>query len=272
MTPTLATRTDTLLSIENVSLSYGSNVVLRDVNISIQDLVRPGCVTGQIVGILGPSGIGKSTLLRIIAGLQKPTSGEVYVGSSHRPVKAGDVGVVCQNYLVYRNRTVVGNLVVAAKQAADSPGTKEAARRAVAALADFGLVDKADLYPSQLSGGQRQRLAIARQMLAASDFLVFDEPTAGLDPLAKDNVCSLIARLANRSEIQTVLLVSHDIPSVVAMCDTIWLIGRTKNQPGANIVGIYDMIGRGLMWREGIRRTPEFANIVRELQDEFQYL
>lgn len=263
------TRTDTLLSINNVTMTYGDNVVLRDINISIQDLIRPGIVTGQIVGLVGPSGIGKTTLLRIIAGLQKPTAGTVLLGKSQTPVRAGDVGVVSQNYLVYRHHDVLTNLVIAAKQAKDRPAESVAKQRAVDMLNDFGLLDKAHLYPCQLSGGQRQRVAIGQQILASGDFLLMDEPTAGLDPIAKEKVCDLIGKVANRSESSTVIVVTHDIASAVALADTIWVFGVHKNKPGAQVVAIYDMIGRGLAFQPGVRRMPMFADTVTEIQSEF---
>lgn len=271
MTPAL-TRTDTLLSINSVSMQYGDNVVLRDINISIQDLIRPGVVTGQIVGLLGPSGIGKSTLLRIIAGLQKPTSGTVFLGKAQTPVRAGEVGVVSQSYLVYRHHDVLSNLVIAARQAKDRPTEAVAKQRAVDMLNDFGLLDKSHLYPCQLSGGQRQRVAIGQQILASSDFLLMDEPTAGLDPIAKEKVCDLITRVGNRSEVETILLVSHDIPSLVAVCDTLWVLGRTTGKPGASIAATYDLAARNLTWEPGIRRSPQFAEVVEELQYLFRKL
>ncbi len=272
----IATRTDTLLSVDNVCLSYGDNVVLRNVNLQIKDLVIPGRVTGQIVGILGPSGVGKTSLIRIIAGLQRQTSGSVLIGRELVPVRAGNVGVVSQNYIVYRNKDVIDNLLVAAMQSKDKPGRKEALQRSVDMLSDFGLLDKAHLYPAQLSGGQRQRVAIAQQILASGDFLVFDEPTAGLDPASKDKTCELITRLAHRSETETILLVSHDIPSIVALCDTVILMGHCKDQSGANVAAELDMIRRGLVLNGGgisaIRRKPEFRETVDEIQDMFATL
>lgn len=266
MSPALATRTDTLLSIENVSLSYEDNIVLRDINAKILDLVRPGCVTGQVVGLLGPSGIGKSTLLRIMAGLNKPTTGSVLLGSNRQPVRPGDVGMVSQDYRVYRHHEVLRNLEIAARHL---PDPKQAA---VDMLNSFGLLDKAHLYPSQLSGGQRQRLAIGQQILSAGNFLLFDEPTAGLDPLARRNVCHLISEVANRTELETICICSHDIPSIVSTCDEVWLLGRQPEKLGATIVDTIDLVRRGLCWRPDIHRTPEFTSMVEELQDRFSVL
>lgn len=262
-------RTDTLLSVNSVNLSYGPNTVLRDCSFTVRDLIRPGCITGQTLGLLGPSGIGKSTLLRIIAGLQPPTSGTVLLGREQRPTQAGDVGMVNQTYTLWKHRTVLGNLVTAALQAKDKPNLHIAKARSAGVLDQFGLLDKAFMYPAQLSGGQRQRIAIAQQIVTGGELILFDEPTAGLDPLAKTNTCRLIAELSNRTENETVILCSHDISSVVAICDTVLVLGRTAGQPGANIVTEIDLISRGLMWHDDVRRMPEFAATVEELQEMF---
>jgi len=274
-----ATRTTPLLSVNNISLSYGAVPVLRDCSFTVRDLIRPGCITGQVVGILGRSGCGKTSLLKIIAGLLQPTSGTVLIDVDQHPTHAGDVGIVSQQYTVYRNRDVLSNLTVAAQQAANRPTPVAAKQRAVDMLNSFGLLEQAHNYPCQLSGGQRQRVAIMQQMLTGTSFLAFDEPTAGLDPLAKATTCSLISQLANRSETETVLLVSHDIPSVVAMCDTVLVMGREpgaggggSGSSGAKIITEIDLISRGLMWHDQVRRLPAFTETVEELQDMFTRL
>ncbi len=265
-------RTDTLLSVNSVSFSYGPNTVLRDCSFTIRDLIRPGCVTGQTVGLLGPSGIGKSTLLRILAGIQKPNSGTVLAGRDQHPVQPGEVGMVNQTYTLWQHRTVLSNLVTAALQSKDKPTRATSHARADAILAQFGLSDKANRYPIQLSGGQRQRVAIGQSIVTGGDLVLFDEPTAGLDPIAKANTCKLIAELANRTENETVIICSHDIPSVVAICDTVLIMGRTPGQLGANIISQIDLIERGLMWHDDVRRTPEFSATVEELQEMFTRL
>src|ERR1700748_1450062 len=140
---------DTLIKIDNVSLSFGDKVILKPISTEVKDIVRPDCCTGQIVGVLGLSGIGKSQLSRILTGLGKPTTGSVTVGG--KAVEAGMVGMVAQNYPLFENRTVFGNLLVALDKANI---TKQAAKdRVMEYLIRFDLQDKANLYPSAISGG-----------------------------------------------------------------------------------------------------------------------
>src|ERR1035437_2868836 len=105
----------TLLKATNVSLTLGKNVILRDLNLEIRDIYRPGMVTGQVVGVLGPSGIGKTRLFRLLSGIDEPNTGSVLIGSDSKPLKRGMVGVIAQNYPLFEHRTVVGNLLLDAR-------------------------------------------------------------------------------------------------------------------------------------------------------------
>src|SRR5262249_29835916 len=169
----------TLLKVNDVSLSLGGKQILRDLNLEIRDIRRPGVTTGQVVGLLGPSGMGKTQLFRILAGLNKPDKGKVLLGEKGVPVERGMVGVVAQNYPLFNHRRVLGNLVLAGGRGGLSHD--EAVKRARAWLARLRLDDSADKYPAQLSGGQRQRVAIAQQFMCSEHYLLLDEPFSGLD-------------------------------------------------------------------------------------------
>ncbi len=265
---------ETLVSIENVNLELGNKRILHGVSVSVKNIVRPGVTTGQVVGVLGPSGIGKTQFSRILSGLQAPTSGSVNVAAEGKmlPVKAGLVGVVAQNYPLFRHRTILSNLVVAASQ---TPG--DARQRSLDMLARFGLADKASEYPSQLSGGQRQRVAIAQQLLCSEHFIVMDEPFTGLDPLMKDRTCELISQVASMDERNTIFVVAHDIPAVAAISDTLWLFGRDRDStgapiPGSKIQATYDLAATGYAWEPGIQSTAKFASLVAEIRARFTTL
>ena len=264
-----------ILRASNISLTLGGNPILRDLNLEIKDLYRPGLVTGQVVGLLGPSGIGKTRLFRILAGIDEPDTGDVVIGEPGAPVRRGMVGVVAQNYPLFEHRTVIGNMLVAAGQA----GLKGSAagEKAQSYLKRFGLEDRGHLYPSQLSGGQRQRVAIAQQFLCSENLLLMDEPFSGLDLMAVERVSRMIAEVAHTAEHNTIIVVTHDIVAALAVSDTIWLLGRDRDAagniiPGAKVKATYNLVERGLAWRDGITETQEFMDTVREIRSVFPSL
>lgn len=262
---------ETLLKAEGISLILGGNQILRDVDMEIKNIAGHG----QVIGILGPSGIGKTWFSRILAGLQVPNSGQVLITEKAVPVTKGMVGVVTQNYRLFRNYTVLKNLTVAARQTGISP---DAARKKSYMMLDrFSLRDKAKLYPEELSGGQRQRIAIAQQLLCSEHFLLMDEPFTGLDPLMKDNVCELITDVASSDELNTIIVITHDIPEALAVADHVLMMGRDRDDsgniiPGAKFVKIYDLIEKDLAWHQDIKLTPQFSDLVREVRAEFRRL
>jgi ABC-type nitrate/sulfonate/bicarbonate transport system ATPase subunit len=265
---------DTLLRIQDVGVRYGANIVLSGLSAEVRDIVRPGCVTGQIIGILGPSGVGKTQLSRVLTGLQKPTSGKVTVGPKEEPVRAGVVGFVAQNYPLLRHRTVLGNLAIAARRG--GVDAKTANDKAMSYLKQFSLEDKWERYPAELSGGQRQRVAIAQQLLCSEHYLILDEPTTGLDPVMRDKVCHLIKTVASMSEENTILVVTHDIASILTIADHLWLLGRVKGEDGkpqgARILKTYDLIERGLAWCDRPQDMPLYVDLQREIRAEFETL
>jgi ABC-type nitrate/sulfonate/bicarbonate transport system ATPase subunit len=267
--------TDTLLKVDHVSLSYDGKVILRDVNAEIRDIVRDGCTQGQVVGFLGPSGIGKTQLFRIIAGLNQPTSGQVLVTSTLTPVKAGMVGVVAQNYPLFENRTIFNNLMLAAKQT--EKNTDAAHEKVLKYLKRLDMLECSQLYPAQISGGQRQRIAIVQQLLCSEHFLLMDEPFSGLDLVMEAKVCELVNEIACLDELNTIIVVTHDVTAAATVADHLWLMGRDRDAdgtiiPGARIQETYDLIDRDLCWHPGITNSTAFLEFVREVKERFQTL
>jgi len=264
-----------LLDIDNVKLILDGNLILRDISVKVYDIIRPDCVQGQIVGFLGPSGIGKTQFSKIMAGLQKPTSGNVYISPGRIPVTKGLVGYVSQNYLLFEHRTVLSNLLISCKQHGLSKN--ESVAKVKYYLDKFDLYDKRNDYPSQLSGGQRQRVAIAQQMLCSDHYLIMDEPFSGLDVINIEKVCEMIISVANEDEFNTIIIVTHDVTSASLISDTLWLMGREKDEQGNFIKGAIiketiDLIELDLAWHKEIQYTQKFTDFVRNLKAEFRKL
>lgn len=262
---------DVILDVKNVSLRYGDKQILRDVNAQIYDIVGHG----QVVGLLGPSGVGKTQLFRILAGLQKPNTGTVTITSEKIPVSAGKVGVVAQNYPLFNHRTVISNLVLAGKKA--GLAEKVAHEKAMEYLNLFQLASHANELPQRLSGGQRQRIAIAQQLLCSEHFLLMDEPFSGLDPLMNDEVCALISKVAGLHELNTIIVITHDHRSAIKVADTLWLMGRDHDDkgniiPGAYLKYAYDLIEHNLAWHPDISATAEYTKFAREIKERFKEL
>jgi polar amino acid transport system ATP-binding protein/sulfate transport system ATP-binding protein len=265
---------DILLDVKDVSQTLGGNRILDKLTFQVKDRVRPGHVTGQVVALLGPSGVGKTRLLRLIAQLDEPDTGTVR-GAADAPIAPGSVGVVFQNYPLLRHRTVRDNLIVAGLT--NDMSRAEARKRSDELLARFGLAHRATLYPMQLSGGQRQRAAIAQQLVKHKSMLLLDEPFSGLDPAALDEVIELLIETAHMDEGNTLIIVTHDIRAAMVVADTVLMLGRTrgadgKPNSGAHIRRTFDMVALGLAWREDVEFDPAFAKLEREIKNEFKTL
>jgi ABC-type nitrate/sulfonate/bicarbonate transport system ATPase subunit len=144
-------------------------------------------------------------------------------------------------------------------------------------LKRLDMLDQSQLYPAQISGGQRQRVAIAQQLLCSEHFLLMDEPFSGLDVVMEAKVCELINEIACLDELNTIIVVTHDVTAAATVADHLWLMGRDRDAagnilPGARIQETYDLIERDLCWRPGITNSPGFLDFVREVKERFQTL
>lgn len=258
-----------LLKIENVSKSFRLNngrilPVLSNVNLTIGNIPdKP-----QIVSILGPSGGGKTTLLRILAGLDKPDSGRVILKDGEmREVRLGDVGVVFQRYPLFDDRNVLQNLIEPAKNSGLSG--EQAKQKALQFLADFDLSKQASSFPLQLSGGQRQRVAIAQQLIQERRYIILDEPFSGLDPNNIAKVIRLLQTIASQHDNNTFIIITHDITSALIISDTVCLLGKpttADEKSGAFIVKHYDLIAEGLAYHADIEDMFRFQAIRKEIK------
>jgi polar amino acid transport system ATP-binding protein/sulfate transport system ATP-binding protein len=256
------------LAVRDLWLARG-HAVLGGVNFTIRDRIVVGRTTGQLVALLGPSGVGKTTLLRLIAGLQRPDHGNVY-GEGGRPFDVTEVGLVFQDAPLLGHRTLLGNIVVAARVAGLDPG--QADKRAHELLERFRLYHRASAYPVELSGGERRRGAIAQQLVRPRRLLLLDEPFAGLDPRSLNDVRSAIVETADADDFNTVLMVTHDIPTAVTTADQIIVLGASAPGQGAVVRATYDLAERGLCSLHSRTWSPQVAVVEIELRFLFASL
>jgi polar amino acid transport system ATP-binding protein len=203
-TPNAATKP--IINLTGVSKSFGATQVLKEINLD----VRPG----EVLVLIGASGSGKSTVLRIMSGLETADAGEVWVNEVplHDARRAkeirGHVGMVFQQFNLFPHKTALGNVTLALIKARKmSPA--DARKRAMDALDRVGLADRADHYPSQLSGGQQQRVAIARALAVEPGIMFFDEATSALDPELVGEVTEVMRGLARDG--MTMVVVTHEM-------------------------------------------------------------
>jgi polar amino acid transport system ATP-binding protein/sulfate transport system ATP-binding protein/NitT/TauT family transport system ATP-binding protein len=215
------------------------------------------------VSLIGRSGIGKTQLFKLLSGLQKPTSGKVLI-HQNKEVQPGDMGVIFQNYYLFGWRTIYQSLLLAAKQNKTLHGKEKEAIEQYAA--HFDLEDHLQKYPQQVSGGQRQRASIIQQLLKGSDFLLLDEPFSGLDVCVLDRVVNLLLDVSLSDELKTLIIVSHDIATTVAISDTVFILGNEEGQQGATIKKEIDLIERGLAWDKDCRHQKMFTDTVAEIK------
>jgi len=195
-----------IIEFRNLGLWYGGYHALVDIN---ETVYPKDCVV-----ICGPSGSGKSSLLRCVNGLEKFQQGDVIVrGTSVKhcrdlPALRYHVGLVFQRFELYPHMTCLSNVRLALRKVLKLPRA-EADRRAAEVLARFGVLDQAGKYPAQLSGGQQQRVAICRSLVLEPDVMMFDEPTSALDPEMIDDVLEVLLQLVREG--MTMLIVTHEM-------------------------------------------------------------
>lgn len=200
------------ISVKNLNFFYGSSQALFDINLTAED--------GDTVVLLGPSGAGKSTLIRTLNLLEVPKSGELVIANNKFDLSAAtanpkqmrqlrqDVGMVFQQYNLWPHLTVIENLIEAPVKVLGLD--KETAKKqALELLARLRLEEFADRFPLHLSGGQQQRVAIARALMMKPQVLLFDEPTAALDPEITAQVVSIIQELQETGITQ--VIVTHEV-------------------------------------------------------------
>jgi sulfate/thiosulfate transport system ATP-binding protein len=214
------------IEVRNVSKRFGDFVALDDVNVTVAD--------GSLTALLGPSGGGKSTLLRVIAGLETPDSGEVTIGEqdvTHAPARDRGVGFVFQHYAPFKHMTVFDNVAFGLSVRKRPKG--EIRGRVNELLALVRLDGLAERYPSQLSGGQQQRMALARALAVQPQVLLLDEPFGALDAQVRAELREWLRKLHDEIHVTTIF-VTHDQEEAMEVAEQIVVMsaGRVE-QAGA---------------------------------------
>lgn len=196
-----------MIRIEHLTKEYPNVTPLKDVSVTISD--------GDVISVIGPSGTGKSTFIRCINQLEKPTSGKIWVDDVCITDKKCNInkvrqkmGMVFQSFNLFNHMDIIGNVTAAPIDLLKMPKA-EAYEEGMRLLRTVGLADKAHNFPEELSGGQKQRVAIARTLAMKPDIILFDEPTSALDPTMVGEVQSVIRDLAKQG--LTMIIVTHEM-------------------------------------------------------------
>jgi sulfate/thiosulfate transport system ATP-binding protein len=220
------------IEVAHVNKSFGTTPVLRDVSVDI--------ASGSLTALLGPSGGGKSTLLRIIAGLETPDSGRVVIAgvdATRLTPQRRNVGFVFQHYAAFKHMTVYGNVAFGLK-IRKTPKT-EIRERVSQLLSLVQLDGLANRYPSQLSGGQRQRMGLARALAVDPSVLLLDEPFGALDAQVRTELRAWLRRLHDETHTTTVI-VTHDQEEAMEVADEVVVMHRGKVEQVAGPRELYD--------------------------------
>ena len=193
-----------MIKANNVSVNFTNLRVVKNVSLEIED--------GEIVCLVGPSGGGKSTLIRALAGIQETSSGEIFIDNEpldiNNKAQRNKIGFVFQHLNLFPHLKVIDNITLAPINVFNED-KEEAKKKALELLKQVGLEDKADRYPNQLSGGQKQRVAIARSLALNPKYMFFDEPTSALDPEMVYEVLQVMQDLAQKG--MGMIVVTHEM-------------------------------------------------------------
>jgi len=208
------------LDVKNLTAHYGQTKVLEDLSLSI--------AAGELVSLLGASGCGKTTTLRLIAGFLQPTSGEITLGGrdlTALPAYKRDIGLVFQNYALFPHLSVIDNVAFGLKQR--GLGAPEREKRAKSMLERVGLTNLADRLPGALSGGQKQRVALARALVIEPPLMMFDEPLSNLDAKLRVDMRVEIRQL-QRANNTTSVYVTHDQEEAFSISDRVAIMNAGR--------------------------------------------
>jgi polar amino acid transport system ATP-binding protein len=211
---------DVLLRVEGLHKHYGALHVLRGIDLTVR--------RGEVVVVIGPSGSGKSSLLRCLNRLEDPSQGHIYIDGVdiarprvNLPMIRRNIGMVFQHFNLFPHMTALGNVAEGPRTVLRMPRV-EAEARALDLLNKVGLADKVNAKPAQLSGGQQQRVAIARALAMQPEIMLFDEVTSALDPELVAGVLAVMRKLAEEG--MTMIVVTHEMEFARQVGDRVLMI------------------------------------------------
>lgn len=249
-----------VVEIKNVSMNYhtldGETVAIKDISFDVYN--------GEIIGIVGPSGCGKSTLLSIVAGLIKPTRGNVYINNQKVNGPSKNIGYMFQMDHLFEWRNILDNVLIGLEiQDKVNVNTKKLAEEL---LETYGLSEFMKHYPNQLSGGMRQRVALIRTLAVKPDILLLDEPFSALDYQTRLAIADEIGSILKK-ENKTALMVTHDIAEAISMSDRIVIL---SNRPATikEIIPIELSCPNGVRTPMKCREAPEFRYYFNKIWKE----
>ncbi len=250
------------LSLKDIHHIYftkdSSTTALEDISLTIEE--------GEFISLLGPSGCGKTTLLSIIAGLLKPTYGEVLIEGKTIEKAKSDIGYMLQQDYLFPWKTIEENIFVGLQIM--NQETEQTRKTTLALLEEIGLKGVEKAYPKQLSGGMRQRAALVRTLATNPKILLLDEPFSALDFQTKLKLEDLVSDTLKEYQ-KTAILVTHDIGEAIAMSDRIYLLSKS---PG-KIAKIFDL-PKNLRNAApfDVRQHPEYSDIFQQIWEELDKL
>jgi sulfate/thiosulfate transport system ATP-binding protein len=220
------------IAVESVSKQFGNFQAVDRVSLEIE--------SGSLVALLGPSGSGKSTLLRLIAGLELPDDGRIWLtgtDATHQSVQERNIGFVFQHYALFKHMTIRQNIAFGLDIRKKNPGTTK--KRVNELLELVQLSGLGDRYPSQLSGGQRQRVALARALAVEPRVLLLDEPFGALDAKVRKDLRAWLRRLHDEVHVTTVF-VTHDQEEAMEVSDKVVVMNKGRIEQSGTPAQIYD--------------------------------
>ncbi|MBR1873412.1 MAG: amino acid ABC transporter ATP-binding protein [Eubacterium sp.] len=253
-----------MIEIKNLRKEFNNVTPLKDVSLKIND--------GDVISVIGPSGTGKSTLIRCINLLEKPTDGQIFLGNEEITAKGYDikkarqkVGMVFQSFNLFSHLTVIENLMIAPMDLKQR-GKQEAYDTAFELLKRVGMADKAMSYPDELSGGQKQRVAIARTLAMDPEVILLDEPTSALDPTMVSEVQAVIRDLSQSGK--TMMIVTHEMSFARAISNRVIYMDDGGIYEEGTPDEIFDD-PKGELTRRFIRKLKVFEVVIESRDHDF---